>query len=134
LKVKRIRSSTVAILCFFALGLSSRDAQAVNRDVRAVMTTATYGLVLGTAAGLVTWPINGNSRGIFIGASVGLYLGIIAGVYFITHRDDPQNPLNSMNLDPSAPPRLAIDPALFASSRLAPLPELARLEISVLRF
>lgn len=28
-----------------------------------------------------------------MGTSVGLYLGIVVGLYFIHHRNDPQNPL-----------------------------------------
>ena len=103
----------------------------MDRDVRAVLTTSAYGAVIGAAAGLATWPLSGSSRSVFIGASVGLYLGIVAGVYFITHRDDPQNPMAG---EPVPPPRLGGDPMLSASTRLAPAPDFARLEIPVYHF
>ncbi len=66
---------------------------AIDRDVKAVLVTGTYGLVAGTAAGAISYPMTKSVRGVFIGSSIGLYLGIAAGVYYITHREDPDNPL-----------------------------------------
>ena len=84
----------LAGLLIAGFALSASDAKALNRDVRAVFITSTYGLVAGTIVGAAIAPINKDARSIFIGSSVGLYLGIATGVYYILNRDDPENPLN----------------------------------------
>jgi hypothetical protein len=74
--------------------VSAPSAHALDRDVKAVLTTSFYGAAVGTVLGLASYPFNGNPRSIAIGTSIGLYLGIIAGFYYIGHREDPGNPLN----------------------------------------
>lgn len=66
----------------------------MDRDVRSVLRTSAYGALAGTALGVVSLPATKSVRGVFIGTSLGLYLGIAIGIYHITHRDDPGNPLN----------------------------------------
>lgn len=73
-------------------GMPMREARAMSRDVKAVLITGLYGIAAGTALGLISWPMTGSSRAVFIGSSIGMYLGVGTGIYFITHRDDPGNP------------------------------------------
>ena len=86
------------ILIAVSLGAAT-PARAMDRDVRAVLVAGGYGLLAGTALGLVSYPLTRDTRSIFIGTSVGLYLGLIAGIYYINNRDDPGNPLRSYELD-----------------------------------
>ena len=74
----------------------SGHAYAMSKDMGSVVTTSTYGLLAGTLAGLATSAISKDPKTIFVGSSVGLYLGIIVGIYHITHRYDPGNPLAKM--------------------------------------
>jgi len=71
----------------------SSSAYAVSQDVSDVVKTSLWGAAGGTALGLVAFPITGEFKNIFVGSSIGLYMGIAAGLYLITHRDDPNNPL-----------------------------------------
>lgn len=88
------RALTIAlILGWIAAVAPVKSSYAMDRDVRSVLTISAYGLVGGTAIGLLTYPMTHSSRSIFIGSSVGLYLGIAVGLYYISHRDDPENPL-----------------------------------------
>ena len=77
------------------MSLMPVHAQAMDRDVKSVIVAGEYGLVGGTILGLATVPFSQNIRTIFIGSSAGLYLGIAVGFYYITHRDDPDNPFRS---------------------------------------
>lgn len=66
----------------FLLGLWSAPAQARLPDpALRVGRWGLSGAVVGAAAGTVMWPISGQARTVFVGASVGLYLGIAAGLY-----------------------------------------------------
>ena len=71
-------------------------AWAVDRDVRAVLTTSAYGVAGGTLLGLASLPLHRSGRSVFMGTSLGLYLGAIVGFYYIGHRDDRGNPLASV--------------------------------------
>ena len=95
----------ITIICLLTLAILSAPARALtlNKDVKVVLTTGIYGLAVGTAAGLVSYPISKSPRTVFIGSSVGLYLGIAVGIYHIFNRDDPGNPLRS-----EAPPLLEL--------------------------
>lgn len=73
------------------------SARALNRDVKAVIITGGYGILGGTVLGLASVPFTRDARSIFIGSSVGLYLGIAVGVFYVMHRDDPDNPLRTEN-------------------------------------
>lgn len=75
--------------------LIASPARAVDRDVRAVLTTSAYGVAGGTLLGLASLPLHRSGRSVFMGTSLGLYLGAIVGFYFIGHRDDRGNPLAS---------------------------------------
>ncbi|MBC7693728.1 MAG: hypothetical protein H7222_18325 [Methylotenera sp.] len=94
-------SRLLLILLLPCIFLNSRSALAAEgagprrSNFRSVVTIAGYGAVAGTLVGLGTYPFSKSTRAIFIGTSVGLYLGIVAGIYHITHRDDPENPFNS---------------------------------------
>ena len=81
--------------------MAPAPARAMDRDLRDVLVIGLYGAVAGTVLGLVSFPLTGQAKSIFIGSSAGLYLGLVAGVYYISYRDDPTNPLNPQNL-PSA--------------------------------
>ncbi len=85
----------VLVCVFLLLGsaVASKKANALDRDVRAVMLISVYGMAGGTALGLISLPSHQSLRGVFMGTSVGLYVGILIGLYFIHNRDDPQNPL-----------------------------------------
>lgn len=76
-----------------SIALPAPSAQALDRDSRTVLKAGTYGILAGTAVGLLTWPVSQTNRSVFIGSSMGLYLGLAVGIYHITHRDDPSNPL-----------------------------------------
>ncbi len=67
-------------------------AYALDRDVKAILITSTYGMVAGTALGLAAFPMTKSTRMILVGSSIGLYLGIAVGVYFIQNRNSPDNP------------------------------------------
>lgn len=106
----------IARFMLFALVLSvglsvtigAPRAQALERDSRTMLKAGGYGLLAGTAVGLLTWPVSKTSRSVFIGSSIGLYLGLAVGIYHITHRDDPSNPLRADSGPiPPAPAALA---------------------------
>jgi hypothetical protein len=78
---------------FGAMGAGSRQAEAIDRDVKAVMVVSTYGLLGGTVLGLAALPFNQDIRTVFIGSSLGLYLGIAIGIYYVYDRYDQNNPL-----------------------------------------
>ena len=92
----RRRRSNFGAALFFALALqlgAAPAARALDSDFRVVTNAGLYGLAAGTVAGLVSGAVSGQGRNVLIGSSVGLYLGLAVGVYHITHRDDPGNPL-----------------------------------------
>jgi hypothetical protein len=82
------------------------QAQALSRNTSTMVTTGWYGILGGTAVGLVAWPLAGSNRAVGIGAAVGLWLGLAVGIYHIHHRDDPGNPLRS---DARDKPQLFVD-------------------------
>jgi hypothetical protein len=84
---------TVCLGLTLSLLIPHQNARALDRDVKAVLITGAYGIVGGTAIGLVSWPMTRQVRSIFMGSSIGLYLGLAAGIYFIQNRHDPDNPL-----------------------------------------
>ena len=83
--------------------LASQD-RGIKSNVSTVITGGAYGLLAGTVSGLVTWPIYQSDRAIAIAAVIGMYLGLVVGVYYITSRDDPQNPLRRASLLPATAP------------------------------
>ncbi len=92
--MRSIRPLLVVLVLVTAL-VSATPARATDRDVKAVMTAGGYGILVGTVAGLIAWPLTGSERAIFMGSSIGLYLGIGAGFYHISNRDEPGNPLRA---------------------------------------
>lgn len=86
-------------LSILTIFLASTQSQAMDRDLRALITFGQYGLLGGTVVGLATVPFTHGIRSMFLGSSIGLYMGIAAGVYHITHRDDPGNPFNTRRTD-----------------------------------
>lgn len=94
-KLRRAACLGFALLALFAVsaGVGSRHAQAIDRDVKAVLVVSTYGLLGGTVLGLAALPFNQDIRTVFIGASLGLYLGIVIGIYYVYDRYDQNNPL-----------------------------------------
>lgn len=73
--------------------LYTKPTYAMDRDVRTVLVAAAYGLMAGTALGIVSLPLTQDSRGIFLGSSMGLYLGTAVGFYHVGSREDAENPL-----------------------------------------
>lgn len=99
---KNNQARRIALLLSMAILLMPVRSFAVDRDVRAVLTTSAYGAAAGTALGLVSWPLTGKAKNIFLGSAIGLVLGVVAGIYFISNRDDPDNPLRADGLSPWA--------------------------------
>jgi hypothetical protein len=92
--VATARALAVSLTVSLAVSLaSSRPAAAIDRDVKAVLTAGEYGIAGGTILGLAAMPFARDARAIFIGSSLGLYLGAAVGIYYILHRNDPDNPL-----------------------------------------
>jgi hypothetical protein len=109
----------MAIILFVALGIGFYPSKsvAVSENVKAVLTTSIYGIIGGTAMGLIAYPLTGEFKNVFLGSSIGLYLGIGVGLYHIYHREDPGNPLNSRSVSWSIKPRyLPPLPKLIAAS------------------
>lgn len=105
----------IAVLLLLSVSLSE-SAHAWDTDKRTIVTAAEYGLVIGTLAGLLTLPVSGSARSVFVGTSVGLYLGLLVGIYHNGHRHDPDNPLRFSGTEPDAwpvkppqPPRAALE-------------------------
>ena len=92
----------IFILILFCL-TSSSFSFAVDRDVKVLLISGTYGVVAGSVVGLASVPLSRDFRTLFIGSSVGLYLGFAVGVYYIYHRTDPQNPLRARTEQASLP-------------------------------
>jgi hypothetical protein len=67
----------------------------MDHDVRSVIVSGEFGLLGGAAIGLATLPFTGSLRNVFIGSSVGLWLGIAVGFYYISNRNNPDNPLRA---------------------------------------
>ena len=89
-------------------------AHALDSDTRTVLRDSGYGLVGGTVIAAAFLPLTGGgARQVFIGSSVGLYIGIIAGIYVITHRDEPlfsgnsEDPIPGENPSPYRPGKVA---------------------------
>lgn len=93
-------------MCLVA-GLGAAQVHAIDRDTRSVIVAGVYGIGLGTAAGLASYPIHKSGRAIFMGTSIGLYLGIAAGIYHVTHRYDPGNPFGRPRSE--VPVEVAVD-------------------------
>jgi hypothetical protein len=119
-----LKTVFLTLLLIFTVA-SASPAYAVNRDVRAVLTTRAYKIAAGTALGAVTYPFTHDFRTVLIGSSVGLFLGIAAGIYHINHRDDPGNPL-----------RVAEErgPQLAQTTPYDPLIEPEWIQVTALRF
>jgi hypothetical protein len=100
---KFLVAMTLVLSGMAAVVVSSPSAQAMDSNVRAVLVAGGYGIAGGTLLGLATLPLSQDSRSVFIGSSVGLYLGVAVGLYFISHRDDPDNPLRN-NAESSSGP------------------------------
>lgn len=76
------------------------NAYALSNDVKAVFTTGAYGAAAGTVLGLAAFPfIDTGVRTIFMGTSAGLALGLVVGIFHVTHKDDPDNPLRTVHAD-----------------------------------
>jgi hypothetical protein len=84
----------------FTLPYSHAEDRGIKANVSTFVTGGAYGLLAGTVSGLVTWPIYQSDRAIAIAAVIGMYLGFVVGIYYITARDDPQNPLRKTELEP----------------------------------
>lgn len=68
----------------------------MDADTRTVLRDGGWGLLGGTAAGLIALPLTGGgARSVFIGSSVGLYIGLIAGFYHIYTKDDADSPFRA---------------------------------------
>ncbi len=92
----RLRRSKFGVALLFVAALQlglAPGARALDSDFRTVTHAGLYGLAVGTVAGLVSGAVSGQGRNVLIGSSVGLYLGLAVGIYHLTHRDDPGNPL-----------------------------------------
>ncbi|OFZ79238.1 MAG: hypothetical protein A2583_01120 [Bdellovibrionales bacterium RIFOXYD1_FULL_53_11] len=87
-------TGVILMMLFVSGALVPGQAHALHKDVKAVIILAAYGAVGGTAMGAVAYPFTSRFRTVLMGTSIGLYLGIAAGVYHISHRDDPGNPFN----------------------------------------
>src|SRR5262249_6237596 len=72
---------------------AARPAHALDKNIKTVFIAGGYGLLAGTAVGLITLPLTQGIWALFIGSSVGLYLGIVIGVFHVLNRENPQNPL-----------------------------------------
>lgn len=87
------------VLLGLILGLESATLPCAQADVdlrpyfKTILTTAVYGAAVGTAVGLVTWPLTGEVRSVFMGASVGMYMGLLVGTWHVFNLDNPDNPL-----------------------------------------
>lgn len=91
---RRIRKSLLLVVLICTITNPwTQTADAMDRDVRSVLITSSYGALAGTAVGLLTFPLSRSVKGIFTGSSLGLYLGIAVGLYHVTHRYDPENPM-----------------------------------------
>lgn len=104
----------------FSAPYTSAEDRGIKANVSTFVTGGAYGLLAGTVSGLVTWPIYQSDRAIAIAAVIGMYLGFVVGIYYITARDDPQNPLRRTGLEPRL---MNTDPTT-----------LVRVDIPVLRF
>jgi hypothetical protein len=78
---------------------ASQD-RGIKANVGTVITGGAYGFLAGTVSGLVVWPIYQSDRAIAVAAVIGMYLGFVVGIYYISNRDDPQNPLRRSSLEP----------------------------------
>lgn len=86
----------ITATCAGVIFLTAVPARAVlDQDTRTLIRTSEYGLVAGTAAGLLMWPLSGQLRSVFIGSSIGLYVGIVVGVYHIFERPNPDSSSDS---------------------------------------
>lgn len=75
--------------CLGAVFFSAIPAQAIlDQDTRTLIRASEFGLLGGTAAGLIMWPLSGQLRTVFIGTSLGLYVGIAVGIYQLVERGD----------------------------------------------
>jgi hypothetical protein len=120
--VRKLRHLAIALGLIASLFCSTRS-YAIDSDTRAVIKTGAYGLLGGAALGAAILPLtDSGARSVFIGASVGLYLGIIVGIYYITHKDDPDVPF-----------RVSQSGSLQLGEEIEPK-VIAKMEVPVLRF
>lgn len=75
--------------------LFSTQSFALSKDVKTVLIASGWGILGGTAMGLLSLPFTQSFKSVFMGSSIGLYLGIAGGFYHISHTDDPTNPLRA---------------------------------------
>jgi hypothetical protein len=94
---KTLRKTFLIALLIFSSTFYSPKASALTYDQTTFAKVALYGFLAGTLMGAVVYSSNQNLRSVFIGSSVGLYLGTAVGIYHITHRLDPENPLSPLN-------------------------------------
>src|SRR3989338_3903726 len=95
-RVLRRRAAFLVIGAALALAGSlaaSPRAHAIDPTIRSIIVGGMYGIVAGTALGLISYPMTGSVRGIFMGTSIGMYLGAVAGGDSVAPKDDPYNPL-----------------------------------------
>jgi hypothetical protein len=87
-----------------------KPAQAIDRDVKAVLVASEYGMLGGTVLGLAALPFSQDIRNVFIGTSVGLYLGIAVGIYYVYNRYEEENPLRPRYQDSHRSDQSKADP------------------------
>lgn len=88
------RTAALAVVLSLFQGVPAHEAQAsTGRDVRTMLYASGYGVLGGTAMGLVSLPFHRSTKGVYLGSLLGLGLGLMVGAYHVTHRDDPGNPL-----------------------------------------
>ena len=79
------------LIAAFVLG-THQNVQAAPNTPRVMFMTSSYGVMIGTLAGIATLAFyespSGHSRNVALGASIGLYSGILLGVYIIYLKGD----------------------------------------------
>ncbi|MEN9722664.1 MAG: hypothetical protein RJB38_650 [Pseudomonadota bacterium] len=98
-----MKTMGMAALVLVPVGWAQAEDGSWDRESRRqVFVMSGYGAALGAAAGAALWPVSGKTSTLLVGAGTGLVLGVVAGVYHVTHRNDPQNPfVNLAELTPS---------------------------------
>ena len=71
------------------ISLFTTNAWALSKsDKRILKRSAGFGLVLGTAVGIATYPVAKSLTTVFTGAAVGLVTGLIVGAYRLPQDED----------------------------------------------
>ena len=76
----------------------AEDLEFGSRQFGRLLLLSGYGAAAGMGAGLILWPVSGRINTVFLGTGVGFIMGSIAGVYHVTHGDDPQNPFTNIGV------------------------------------